>query len=138
MLTRRWLLAVMCSTHRLTGCPAVALSPNRLATSSLSLTLIVALFGCGQEVAEQDSSPSYADLVSIYNNELAALDRLEKKREELLARHEEQLSPSPEDALKALGDVLNSAVTSESQLESDADFDPNAMLDRASLFVGSS
>ena len=100
--------------------------------SSLALSLAFSLLlGCGQDVAEQEAGPSYADLVTIHSTELAALDRLEKKREDLITRHEQQLRPAPEDTLQALGDALNSITTIESGPDPDAVFDPNAMLDEA-------
>ena len=97
------------------------------------LVLVVAGFtvvttGCA-DVA--DSEPSYADLVVIYKTELESLDRLEKKKEDLIAKHEAQLRPSPDDAVQALTDVLTSASDLVREVDPDAVLDPNAALDQA-------
>ena len=97
------------------------------------LVLVVAGFtvvttGCA-DVA--DSEPSYADLVAIHNAELSALDRLEKKKQELIANHEAQLRPSSEDAVKALADVLTTAGELTREVDPGVPLDPNAALDQA-------
>ena len=53
--------------------------PSVFATSGF-----LCLFGCGGPTAER--GPSYAELVTIYNAELQSLDRLERKREELISK----------------------------------------------------
>lgn len=91
--------------------------------------IVVVVAGCGGDVA--DNQPTYADLVVIYNAELETLDRLEKKKQELIEKHEAQQRPSAEDAVKALGDVLTTASELTREVDPDATFDPEAALDRA-------
>ena len=86
--------------------------------------------GCGGPPSALQSGPSYAELLSIYNSELAALDRLERKREELVKSHEAQLLPSTEEAAEALSALLTSAGEAGNELNLDT-ADPDELLDRA-------
>jgi hypothetical protein len=88
------------------------------------------LLGCSEPTAEK-SGPSYADLVTIFNAELQAMDRLERKREALIANHEAALGPSVEDAAQAIDALLSSANEAGKQLGLDGATDPNELLDRA-------
>ena len=93
--------------------------PNPVLLAIFSVSL-----GCGQPAeTPKETGPSYADLVTIHSAELAALDRL--------AKYNARQSPSPEKALQALGDVLNTARQSETPSEPIETLDPNALLDRA-------
>ena len=87
--------------------------------------------GCGGPPSAEQSGPSYAELLSIYNSELDALDRLERKREELILRHEAQLQPSTEDAVAALNALLASANEAGVKLNLSDTADPDELLDRA-------
>ena len=91
--------------------------------------IAVVTIGCGGEVAED--KPTYADLVVIYNAELEALDRLEKQKQDLIAKSAAELRPSPEDAVQALGDALTAASELTRDVDSDTALDPQAALDRA-------
>ena len=94
-----------------------------LAVAGITVTTI----GCAT-----DNEPTYADLVAIYNAELSALDRLEKKKQELIANHEAQLRPSSDDAMQVLSDVLTTAASEFTrEADPDAGLDPNAALDQA-------
>ncbi len=94
-----------------------------LAVAGITVTTI----GCAT-----DNEPTYADLVAIYNAELSALDRLEKKKQELIANHEAQLRPSSDDAMQVLSDVLTTAASELTrEVNPDAGLDPNAALDQA-------
>ena len=86
--------------------------------------------GCGGPPSAEQIGPSYAELLSIYNSELAALDRLERKREELIQSHEAQLQPSTEEALEALNALLSTAGAAGKELNLDT-ADPDELLDRA-------
>ena len=68
-------------------------SRNVALLSVFAVSVFVCLIGCS-EPAPEESGPSYADLVTVYNAELQSLDRLERKREELMAKHEAALKPS--------------------------------------------
>lgn len=92
---------------------------------------VLVLFpGCGPQAKPEKKGPSYADLVLIYSTEVAALDRLEKKREELIKKHEAQLRPSTDKTLELLGDALTSAISSDMSTGAEDAADPGAMLDR--------
>ena len=95
------------------------------------LVLAVAGFTVVTIGCATDNEPSYADLVAIHNAELSALDRLERQKQELIANHEAQLRPSPEDAVQALTDVLTTAGELTREVDPDAVLDPNAALDQA-------
>ncbi|MBN1853544.1 MAG: hypothetical protein JW829_12505 [Pirellulales bacterium] len=75
--------------------------------------------------------PSLADLISIYNAELAALDRLEQKRAELVKAYQSELLPTNEDAAKLIGNVLQGAVEAGKTLDLNEMADPNKALDLA-------
>ena len=79
----------------------------------------------------QESAPSYAELVTIHNAELSALDRLERKREALIQKHEAALRPSTDDALQLLGEALGTTNPPSTSTDPEEAADPNAMLDRA-------
>ena len=93
-----------------------------------TVTLIAA--GCGGEVQQEEAGPSYADLVVTYNAELAALDRLEQKKETLLQKIEAVGLPTSEDALKLLDKMLTSGLPSSDDEAANAAADPHATLDR--------
>jgi hypothetical protein len=105
-------------------------SRNVALLSVFAVSVFVCLIGCS-EPAPEESGPSYADLVTVYNAELQALDRLERKREERIAKHEVALRPSTEDAAKALAATLSSAKEVGKQSNLDGVADPNELLDRA-------
>ena len=94
--------------------------------SAVAVTLLGV--GCGPVVEE---GPSYADLVVTYNAEQETLERLERKRAQMVADYERSLQPSAEDALKALGDVLGTAGTANRDAAEGLAADPNDMLDQA-------
>ncbi len=105
-----------------------------MAISKYTLLVIFALTlasaGCTTEKAVPDNKPSYADLVVTYNAEMETLDRLEKKRKDLITEYEQKSRPSPDDAVKAITDALNSATTSGDGSAAPP-ADPQAMLDQA-------
>ena len=105
-------------------------SRNVALLSVFAVSVFVCLIGCS-EPAPEESGPSYADLVTVYNAELQSLDRLERKREERIAKHEVALRPSTEDAAKALDATLSSAKEVGKQSNLDGVTDPNELLDRA-------
>ncbi len=93
--------------------------------------IIGSTLGCGSPPAK----PSYADLVVIYNAEAQELDRLEKKREELLAKIEAIVHPPQnDDAADVLKGILAAAddlrKQNEDQNEDNVPADPNELLDR--------
>jgi hypothetical protein len=90
----------------------------------------VCLFGCSEPTPEESGS-SYAELLTVYNAELQALDRLERKREELIAKHKAALGPSMDNAAKALDALLSSTREAGKQLDLKGATDPNDLLDRA-------
>jgi hypothetical protein len=94
----------------------------------VAAAITLANVGCGPVVEE---GPSYADLVVTYNAELETLDRLEKKRSEMVANYERTLRPSAEDALQALGDVFNTRRAADPYAEEGLAADPHDMLDQA-------
>ena len=99
----------------------------------LSITVassLVGLVGCSPPAAKE-SGPSYAELLSIYNSELQALDRLEGKRDELIAMHQAALEPPTEDAAQTLDSLLSSANEAVKQIDLEGVTDPNELLDRA-------
>jgi hypothetical protein len=85
-------------------------------------TLVAVLVGCGTTELKFTKKPSYADLVVTYNAELETLEKLEAKREKLVADH---LSQTQQAAIKA---AVNSIQSGEAQA---IPSDPNAALDRA-------
>ena len=106
------------------------LSVNVALLSVFAASGFVCLIGCG-EPTSQESGPSYADLVTVTNAELQALDRLERKREELIATQKTALRPSTEDAAQALDALLSSASEAGKQLNLKDVTDSNDLLDRA-------
>ncbi len=105
-----------------------------MAMSKCSALLMAALIllgvGCTAEKAVPENKPSYADLVVTYNAEMESLDRLERKRKDLIAEYEQRSQPRPDDAVKALTDALNAATTSSGDGAA-APADPQAVLDQA-------
>lgn len=93
----------------------------------LASAMILMNVGCGP--GEVDSEPSYADLVVIYNAELGSLDRLEKKRSELIATYEKQHRPDADHAIEAISAALSS--TTAENREAGGALDPQAVLDQA-------
>ena len=83
--------------------------------------------GCGSS----ESQPSYADLVVVYNAELETLDRLERKRAELVATYEQQFRPDAEDALAAITGALSAAGEANRQIGAESAADPHDALDQA-------
>ena len=65
---------------------------------------ILPFVGCstGQEAPKKEE-PSNSELLKIYNLELEALDRLERKREEMIAEYKAEHQPGTTDALKSIG-----------------------------------
>ena len=104
---------------------------RRLAWVLSCLFLPLATTGCGNQPTAPPT-PSYADLLVIYNAELEALDRLESHRDKLLARYHALKEPpktvAARDMLKGLLDQAGEAKRqNEDALPADAD----ALLDRA-------
>jgi len=102
----------------------------------LPLTILI---GCAQEAVE--TGPSYADLVVTYNAELATLDRLEGKREKLVADYAAATKP-PEPPAPQLGGGLEDLLKAASGLASesgeiDPTADPNELLDQLADRSGS-
>ena len=95
----------------------------------LASALILPNVGCG--TSENAAKPSYADLVVIYNAELATLDRLEAKKAKLIEDFEKQHQPNAEDALQAITGALNSANETEEQQTAANELSPKDDLDRA-------
>ena len=108
---------------------------HRFLPTFLLLCLTI-LMGCAQEAVE--TGPSYADLVVTYNAELANLDRLEAKREKLVAEFAAATKPPEPKVGGGLEDLLKaaSALTSETG-ELDTTADPNDLLDQLADRSGS-
>ncbi len=100
-------------------------------TAPFAAALMLLNVGCTAEKAVPENKPSYADLVVTYNAEMESLDRLERKRKELVAEYEQAQRPNPDDAVKALTDALNAATTSSGEGTATAPTDPQAILDQA-------
>ena len=83
--------------------------------------------GCSEPPVEE-RGPTYAELVATYNAELALLDRLEKKKQELISQREAVLRPPPMDTLSALQGLLGSAAELGNQLDPNAS--PDDLLDQ--------
>lgn len=111
----------MCSTSL---CRAIAGVSCLLAAAGFSS-------GCGSKTKEIQKGPSYAELVVTYNAELAALDRLEKKKEQLLAKLTAVGKPSEQDAMNMLGKLLGPAAKAGGNANTGTPSDPNAALDQA-------
>jgi hypothetical protein len=87
--------------------------------------------GCQPTVRVKEDEPSYAELVEIYNLELETLDRLEKKRQDLIDAHTVSANSSGEEALKVLGGVLGSVAGDQGEGAADVPADPQDALDQA-------
>lgn len=98
---------------------------------ALLMTGTLLLAGCGSKPPAPDNRPSYAELVVIYNAELESLDRLERKRADLVAEHEKQSRPDPNDAVRALAGAFDAALGGIRDNAGDVPSDPQAALDRA-------
>lgn len=96
----------------------------------LTAASLLSAIGCGPRGGEA-SGPSYADLVVLYNAEMETLDRLQKKRADLIEEYQRQHQPDADQAVQALVGVLNSAAPGNSEAENGEPLDPNAALDRA-------
>jgi len=95
---------------------------SSFATQISIFTLAAVLAGCGATEVKFTKKPSYADLVVTYNAELETLEKLETKREKLIAEH---VSQTQHAAIQA---AVNSIQSGEAQ---SIPSDPNAALDRA-------
>lgn len=87
--------------------------------------VLVTSVGCQTE----QSGPSYADLVVIYNAEAESLDRLQRKRADRVAEYEATLAPSGDAAVAALGQLLGDVKANPPADLSTAD--PDELLDNA-------
>ena len=99
----------------------------RYFTYVLFLVAVLPIAAC----APIEKKPSYADLVVIYNAEAETLERLERKRDDMVAKYEQTLSPTGEEALEALSGLIggiNNAAGNAPNLEAT---DPNERLDQA-------
>ncbi len=93
---------------------------------TLSLLAIAVAAGCGSG----EQKPSYADLVVTYNAEVQALDRLQDKRAELLARFASENQPDLDQTVEALAGALKTATQTDAQ-EAESATDAFAALDAA-------
>ena len=91
----------------------------------LGATIGLLVIGCQQ----QDSGPTYAELVVIYKTELESLDRLEKKKESLISKYEAELNPKIE-PIDAIGDMLKSARELGGEIDREDLADPSRLLDK--------
>ncbi len=98
--------------------------------SVFTASIFLSFSGCSGPSVEE-KGPSYAELVTIYNAELQTLDRLERKREELVTKHGASLGPSAADATKAIDALLSSASEAGKSLDLKGVTDSNELLDRA-------
>jgi hypothetical protein len=87
--------------------------------------------GCGAKTDDVDSKPSYADLVVIYNAELESLDRLERKRADLIAQYQKQPGTNADAVAKSLAEILGTARDIEQQSQSVETTDLESMADQA-------
>lgn len=102
---------------------------NRCHRTCHVLILCATLFGCEQTA--KDSAPSYAELVVTYNAELETLDRLEAKREKLVAQRAAALAPKTSgNTLSKLEGLLRSTNNLNDGTDFDTTSDPDALLDR--------
>lgn len=91
----------------------------------VALWLTIFQIGCNQ-------GPSYADLVTIYNEELETLDRLTSQRDKLQTQRTVLTEPSKrEKASNMLQGILEQAEALKSQNEEKLPADANALADRA-------
>lgn len=104
-----------------------------LKTTFFFAILVAAICGCS--TSPVDSGPSYSELVITYNAEMESLDRLETKREKLVAEFE-NAKKSLVPAVKTSGDslapeeLLKTARAMLAEGEIDTGADPNALLDQ--------
>ena len=100
----------------------------RIATCLSVVTAMVATVGCNQPVVE--SGPSYAELVITYNAEMETLDRLERKREELVKAYTEaEIARKADSKSLSLDDAMDVAKRMASEIrESDVPANPDALL----------
>jgi len=103
--------------------------PAPFAVLALLVTAVIAAAGCSGSIA--NPQPSYAELAVTYNAELETLQRLEEKRTKLIAEYERQSAPDPDEAIRALTDVLNSAGDPGRLAGVETAGDPHADLDQA-------
>ena len=88
--------------------------------------------GCSSSKEEPKSDePTYAELVVIHNGELQALDRLERKRKELVTEYEAKHRPEGEVTLKSVADLISSAGAASKEGSAAPSTDPNVALDQA-------
>ena len=106
-------------------------NPNitRIQFAAALTTLCALVGGCGKPAVEENG-PSYAELVVTYNAELAMLDRLEKKKEELIRKHQSGLRPASADSLRALEGLLGSASELNTPLDPNDITGVEGLLDR--------
>lgn len=103
----------------------------------LAFAMLLSGIGCSaSKEAPKEVGPSYAELVIIYNAELETLDRLERKRKELITEYETQNRPPTQDAqaqeaLKSLTNLIGSAGELNREMGATPPADPNAALDKA-------
>ncbi len=93
----------------------------------VALAATLPAIGC----APVEKTPSYADLVVIYNAEAETLERLERRRAERVAEYEATLRPAGDEAIEALAGVLGGlgdSAAAERKLDAT---DPNELLDQA-------
>ena len=91
-------------------------------------SVMLSIAGCQNSKSE----PSYADLVVIYNAEVEALDRLQKKHDELLEKLELLTQPSKADkAADMLKGFLETAGDLKRKHKDRLPEDPNELLDLA-------
>ena len=95
---------------------------------SLLLLTSGLLFGCAEPVAP---GPSYAELVVTYNAELETLERLEAKREKLVAANATD-GRSASGAIGSLDDLLEKAKVLKEGASADLPTDPEALLEHLS------
>jgi hypothetical protein len=91
------------------------------------LVVMLMVFGC----APAEKKPSYADLVVIYNAEAETLERLERKRANMVMEYEASLRPSEGEALEALAGVLGGLGEAAADSPKMDATDPNELLDQA-------
>ncbi len=98
-----------------------------------ALLLLLTCIGCSssKEEAPKEVGPSYAELVIIYNAELEALDRLERKRKEMITDYEEEHRPNAQETLQSLTNLIDSAGAVNREAGAAPPADPNAALDQA-------
>jgi len=113
---------------------------NRCFDLGLFFMLCGFIIGCGaRESAPVDTGPSYSELVVTYNAELETLDRLEAKREKLIAAFAAASLTSSNESVNTLSQLeglLESARRLKEGTGSDLPTDPNELLDNLSEHNG--